>query len=196
MITDTITITLPPWVGEFLGADELFLPTAEERMRLVVTLARLNVERGSGGPFGAALFESESGRLVAVGVNLVVRGNCSILHAEMVALVLAQRMLGSFDLSGPGIPACQLVTSAEPCAMCLGAIPWSGVRHLLCGARGADVEEVGFDEGAKPAEWVETLERRGIRVVGDCCRDEAVAVLRQYAAAGGAIYNGGWASGS
>ena len=170
MNLNTITITLPPWVAEFLGSGEIFLPTPEERMRLVIALARLNV---------------------AAGVNLVTSGVCSILHAEMVALVLAQQVFKTFDLSVPGIPACELVTSAEPCAMCLGALPWSGVRRLLCGARGGDVEEIGFDEGDKPAEWVGTLERRGIKVVRDCCRDEAVAVLRQYAAQGGMIYNGG-----
>ena len=187
---NTITITLPPWIGEYLGSGETFLPTPEERVRLAIALARLNVERGTGGPFGAAIFEIESGRLVAAGVNLVTSGVCSILLAEMVALVLAQQVFKTFDLSVPGIPACELVTSAEPCAMCLGALPWSGVRRLLCGARGGDVEEIGFDEGDKPAEWVGTLERRGIKVVRDCCRDEAVAVLRAYATRGGVIYNG------
>ena len=191
MQMETITITIPPWVRKFLGSAEIFLQTTEERMQLVIALSRLNVAQGTGGPFGAALFEMESGRLVAAGINLVASKNCSILHGEMVALMLAQRMLGTFDLGGPGIPACELVTSAEPCAMCLGAIPWSGVRRLVCGARGEDVEEIGFDEGTKPAGWVEALERRGIRVVGDCCRDEAVAVLRQYAAQGGTIYNPG-----
>jgi tRNA(Arg) A34 adenosine deaminase TadA len=190
MQRDTITITLPAWMGKFLGSAEIFRQTTKERMRLVIDLSRLNVEQGTGGPFGAALFETESGRLVAAGVNLVTSENCSILHGEIVALMLAQRTLGSFDLGSPGIPACELVTSAEPCAMCLGAIPWSGVRQLVCGARGEDVEAIGFDEGAKPEEWVKSLEQRGIRVVRDLLRDEALAVLGSYTAQGGAIYNG------
>ena len=73
--------------------------------------------------------------------------------------------------------------------MCLGAIPWSGVRGLVCGARDADARGIGFDEGAKPTDWVEALESRGIRVRQDVCRDEAVAVLREYAENGGPIYN-------
>ena len=158
---------------------------AEERMGLVVELGRRNVEEGTGGPFGAGVFEMASGRLVAVGVNMVVHLNCSLAHAEMAAMALAQQKLSTYDLGGDGMPECELVTSTEPCAMCLGAIPWSGVRSLVCGARGTDAMEVGFDEGSKPADWVGTLERRGIKVV----RQEARAVLLQYKSMGGTIYN-------
>ena len=45
----------------------------EEKMRLAITMSRVNVEKGTGGPFGAAIFEAESGRLVSVGMNSVVR---------------------------------------------------------------------------------------------------------------------------
>jgi tRNA(Arg) A34 adenosine deaminase TadA len=65
--------------------------------------------------------------------------------------------------------------------MCFGVIPWSGVRHLVCGARGEDAEAVGFDEGTKPAEWVRSLDERGITVERDVLRDEAASVLREYA---------------
>ena len=68
-------------------------------------------------------------------------------------------------------------------------IPWSGVTRLVCGARAADAEAIGFDEGPKPRGWIAALERRGIAVVRDVRRADAVAVLRAYAAAGGAIYN-------
>jgi tRNA(Arg) A34 adenosine deaminase TadA len=189
MTRDTITVTLPPWVAEFLGAGVLICRSVEERMQLVIALSRLNILHDTGGPFGAAVFESESGRLVAAGVNLVVSGRCSVLHAEMVALMLAQQVLRTYDLGAPGIPACELMTSVEPCAMCLGAVPWSGVRRLVCGARGEDAEAIGFDEGTKPEGWGGELERRGIEVIRDCCRDEAVTVLREYGDAGGVIYN-------
>ena len=73
--------------------------------------------------------------------------------------------------------------------MCLGAIPWSGVRRVVCGARGADACAIGFDEGAKPADWVAALTGRGIEVLRDVLRDEAQAVLRHYAESGRNIYN-------
>lgn len=182
-----VTLRLPAWVEEFV-ADEVY-PTPEDRMRLAVELSRENVRRGTGGPFGAAIFERESGRLVAPGVNLVVNSGCSVFHGEMVAIMLAQKALKDFDLGGPGHPTHELVTSAEPCAMCLGATPWSGVRHLVCAARDEDARAVGFDEGAKVSDWVQKLEERGIAVTRDVLREEAVSVLREYAERGGEIYN-------
>jgi tRNA(Arg) A34 adenosine deaminase TadA len=156
-------------------------------MRFVIELARRNIENRTGGPFGAAVFEAATGRLVSVGVNLVETSNCSIAHAEMLALTLAQQAVGTYDL-GSGQTAYELVTSTEPCAMCLGAIPWSGVRRVVCGAHGEDAGAIGFDEGAKPGDWAGELRRRGIEVVRDVLREEAQAVLQQYAAGGGLIY--------
>jgi tRNA(Arg) A34 adenosine deaminase TadA len=185
-----IALRLPAWLEEVVSeAGSRGHAGGEERMRLAVELARRNIEQGTGGPFGAAVFEAQSGRLIAAGVNLVVAAGCSLLHAETVALLLAQKRLGSFDLGGAGLPALELVTSTEPCAMCFGAVLWSGVRRLVCGARGEDAEGVGFDEGPKPAGWVGELERRGIAVVRDVLREEAAEVLRRYAQGGGVIYN-------
>ena len=156
-------------------------------MAAVIALAEENVQRG-GGPFGAAVFDCVDGRCVAVGVNRVVAGRCSHLHAEMVALARAQQALGTHDLATAG--RFVLFTSVEPCAMCLGAVVWSGVARLVCGATGADAEGVGFDEGPKLADWPGALAQRGIRVRRQLLRPRARAVLRAYAAAGGLIYNG------
>jgi len=94
-----------------------------------------------------------------------------------------------FDLGAPGLSEHELVTSCEPCAMCYGAIPWSGVRRVVCGARGTDAEAIGFDEGPKPKKWASALEARSISVIQDVCREEAVAVLQEYKKRGGIIYN-------
>jgi tRNA(Arg) A34 adenosine deaminase TadA len=161
-------------------------------MQFVVELAATNVEKGTGGPFGAAVFERSTGRLVAIGLNAVESTNCSLAHAEMAALANAQHTLGNFNLGAEGMPEHELVTSCEPCAMCYGAIPWSGIRRVLCGARSRDAEAIGFDEGAKPMRWVAELKKRGISVVHDLCRKEAVAVLQHYKAGGGRIYGTRW----
>ena len=58
-------------------------------MRLAIELSRLNIQHGTGGPFGAAIFERETGRLLAPGVNLVTSLDCSVFHAEMVAIMVA-----------------------------------------------------------------------------------------------------------
>ncbi|MGQ0695812.1 MAG: nucleoside deaminase [Nitrospiraceae bacterium] len=158
-------------------------------MRFVIRLALTNVAMETGGPFGAAVFETKTGRLISIGVNLVAWTNCSLAHAEMVALANAQQAVGHFDLGAPGLPTLELVTSCEPCAMCYGAIPWSGVRKVLCGARAHDALAIGFDEGQKPRRWMAALNKRGIAVSRDLCRDEAVAVFQRYKQAGGHIYN-------
>lgn len=158
-------------------------------MQFVIELASTNVMKGTGGPFAAAVFETRTGRLIAVGVNLVASTNCSLAHAELVALANAQRAVHHFDLGAVGMPRHELVTSCEPCAMCFGAIPWSGVRRVLCGARSGDAETIGFDEGPKLKGWVAALEQRGITVVRDLCRREAVSVLQRYKKSGGIIYN-------
>jgi tRNA(Arg) A34 adenosine deaminase TadA len=187
-----IALPLPSWLEESLPPQDAVLADSEGRMRLVIELARQNVDRGAGGPFAAAVFDRETGRVVAAGVNLVTSLNCSVAHAEIIAIMLAQQRTGTYDLGSEGIRPLELVTSAEPCAMCLGAIPWSGVRRLVCGASEEDVSGIGFDEGAKPASWQRELEARGIEVVRNVCRTEAAAVLRRYADQGGIIYNARW----
>jgi tRNA(Arg) A34 adenosine deaminase TadA len=182
-----LVLRLPRWLRQGARPERERFASIEERMRFAVALAQQNIGNRTGGPFGAAVFEADTGQLISVGVNLVETSNCSLAHAEMLALALAQQALGTYDLGG-GETACELVTSAEPCAMCLGAIPWSGVRRVVCGAHGEDAGAIGFDEGAKPADWVGELRRRGIEVVRDVLREEARAVLQQYAAGGGHIY--------
>ena len=183
-----LTIRLPDWVEDCVKKSPAIFPAMEDRMNFVVDLSRQNIARETGGPFGAAVFDPD-GRLIAPGVNMVIPQNCSILHAEMVAMALAQKVLGRFDLSNGGCEKFSLVTSTEPCAMCFGAIPWSGVRRVVCGAARKDAEAVGFDEGPKPANWIAELKQRGIDVITDVCRETAAAVLRDYAASGGLIYN-------
>ncbi len=187
---DSIVLTLPEWMPRFIGEYGITPYTPEARMRLVIAMAAENVRNGTGGPFAAGVFDPVSGELVAPGVNRVVPLNCSLAHAEMIAIGLAQRRLGTFDLGSRHNTVLELVTTTEPCAMCLGAIPWSGIRRLVCGSTDADARAVGFEEGAKPADWIGHLEKRGISVTTGVLRDEAEKVLRNYAESGGLIYNG------
>ena len=159
----TATLQLPEWVGDFLGPRELVYSGPAERMRLAIDLSRANVQFGTGGPFGAAVFERDSGKLVAVGVNIVVSSAVSLAHAEMVALSLAQARLETFDLGSTDLPDHELVTSCEPCAMCFGAVPWSGVRRLVCGAREEDARSIGFEEGRKLKNWDDALRESSTR---------------------------------
>jgi tRNA(Arg) A34 adenosine deaminase TadA len=191
MTLTSITLTLPAWIEELAGDPERSYPDPRERMRLAIELARWNVQHGTGGPFGAAVFDLRTFRLIAPGVNRVMPESCSVAHAEIMALMLAQKRLGCFDLASPGLPPCELAASAEPCAMCYGAVPWSGVRRLAFGALGEDVTAIGFDEGYKPPDWMSALAARGIEVTAGLMREEARTVLQDYYRNGGMIYNTG-----
>ena len=182
----TLQISLPAWV-EPQVATWLPATTDAERMRQVIALARENVTRATGGPFAAAVFERATGKLVAAGVNSVTRLNNSVLHAEVLALMLAQARRGTFTLREP---ATELVTSCAPCAMCLGAILWSGVTRVVCGAGREDAHRVAFDEGPVFPESYRYLQERGIEIVHEVLRAEARAVLDLYRQQGGQIYNG------
>jgi tRNA(Arg) A34 adenosine deaminase TadA len=188
MLLTHLELDLPDWLAR--RAMPAALATDEDRMRLVLDLASRNVSEATGGPFAAAIVERESGRLVSVGVNQVVRTNNALAHAEILAIGLADRALGTYDLGDPALPRMQLVSSSQMCAMCLGAVVWSGVTGVMFATTARDViTTIGFDEGPTPARYAGVLEQRGIHVVAGVLRDEGLAVLRAYVEAGGPVYN-------
>ncbi len=182
-----VNIEYPDWVDSVVGWNTTY-SSDESRMRLAIDVSRANVERGTGGPFGAAIFE-DTGKLVAVGMNSVVRYNNCLLHGETMAMMMAQRVVGSFTLNAPHLPAHEMFTSCEPCAMCLGASLWSGVRRIVCGAARDDASRLNFEEGPVFPESYKYLEDRGIKIEHNFLREEARGVLETYRAKGGKIYN-------
>lgn len=183
-----IEITLPQWLAEYAKTYSQS-QCIEDRMQFVIHASQKNIDEKTGGPFAAAIFECQTGKLISIGVNLVTQQNLSILHAEMVAITLAQRKLATFDLSAKGLPAYELICTTEPCAMCLGAIPWSGVKRVITAAHDSDARAIGFDEGAKIADWQASLLTKGIEVIGDIGCTQARQVLQNYLHEGGLIYN-------
>lgn len=185
-----IVVDMPAWLEEEMARRPAVYPNLADRVMLAVDLSRLNVEHDTGGPFGAVVFEEETGKVVSVGVNRVVPCSVSCAHAEFGALSLAQQKLGTFDLGGPGMPAHQLVVNWRPCAMCYGSVIWSGVRSLVLAGSGAAVEEItGFDEGPLVDNWIEELNRRGISVLDNQNREAALDVFRKFRDSGKTVYN-------
>jgi tRNA(Arg) A34 adenosine deaminase TadA len=113
-----------------------------------------------------------------------VSQNCSVAHAEMMAIMIAQQRLSRSRMNeddGHYV----LATSSQPCCQCYGAMVWAGIDELLIGARSDDVEELTeFDEGPLPADWIGELERRHIAVRRDILRDQARTVLAAYGTTG------------
>jgi len=189
-LASTKLLTLPDWVPPFVKEWGPVGPDPEDKMRLAVALSAENVARQTGGPFAAVVYEASTGRVVSVGVNVVVPQRSSLAHGEVVALLLAQEALETHDLGRRDLPVLEMATTSQPCIQCYGAVIWSGVRRVLVGARASDVEaHVGFDEGPIPEDWVGQWARRGIEAVVDVLRGPACEVLRNYKSNGGHVYN-------
>lgn len=193
------SVELPPWLAA-IASGPIQLPAGDDaRMEWTLALARRNVNEGTGGPFAAAVVDEAIGECIAVGVNLVVSAGMSIAHAEAIAIMLAQLKTGNFDLAGVPSKKYTLFATGQPCIQCFGILWWSGVRKLVCAARGEDVESItGFREGPLPANWPQLLSERPdlpIQVVRDVRREAACDVLRSYMAAGRPIYNPGSTAG-
>lgn len=183
-------LDLPDWAVAELNDLPTHFATLEERMAVVIEFSRMNFQRQTGGPFAAGIFERDSGKLVVIGVNRVVPFHCSSAHAEVMALSLAQKLLGVYDLGAPGLPAYQIVVNWRPCAMCFGAVLWSGVRSLVIAGDGPELEEItGFDEGPIHPEWRRELETRGIELRRDVLRDEAIAAYEEFSTSREFVYN-------
>lgn len=189
-LATSATLALPDWLVRRLEALPAALPDQGDQIELVLELSRKNFEHDTGGPFAALVAESATGKLVSVAVNRAVPLACSSAHAEVMALTLAQQSLGGFDLGGPGVPAHTLVVNWRPCAMCFGAVLWSGVRSLVtAGGGGVLTELTGFDEGPLVENWESELGSRGIRVADSVAQDRALDVMRAFSRSGRAVYN-------
>ena len=117
------------------------------------------IAKGSG-PFLAAVID-EKGNIISKTANSVVSEGCSNNHAEMNAIKMAQKSLGTYDLSKHNL---SLYVTSEPCMMCIGGIMWSGIKAVYYGVPSQRVEEItGFDEGFKP-NWFEEFKNRAISV--------------------------------
>jgi tRNA(Arg) A34 adenosine deaminase TadA len=121
-------------------------------------LADRNVAAG-GGPFGALVVHD--GRTVSTGINRVTTDLDPTAHAEVTAIRGACRALGRFALTG-----CTLVTSCEPCPMCLTSALWARLDRIVYAADRDDAARAGFDDRAfydlmaRPREmWPVSVER-------------------------------------
>jgi guanine deaminase len=105
----------------------------------VSALSELNVINGTGGPFAALVVRN--GEIIAEGTNRVLADQDPTAHAEVVAIRNACKVLGNFQLDD-----CLLISSCEPCPMCLGAIYWARPKAVyFCNDR-VEAAEIGFDD--------------------------------------------------
>lgn len=193
-LATAVTLDLPDWLNDELADVPDEIPAVADRVALVNRLADRNWREGGGGPFAALVAERATGRIVSVGVNVVLASNISLGHAEVTAIGTAQARLGAWDLGGAGLPEHELVVNWRPCVQCYGAAMWSGITSLVLAGHGSECEDLTtFDEGPMIDTWVEAFEQRGISVTLDVAKPDAVRVFEAYrdavAAGGAVVYN-------
>jgi tRNA(Arg) A34 adenosine deaminase TadA len=103
------------------------VPLTDDDLRLLraaIALSARAAERGNQ-PYGALLAD-DGGRILLEAENTQVTGRDCTGHAE---LNLLRDAGGRF--SADLLARCTVYASGEPCAMCAGAIYWSGVRRVV-----------------------------------------------------------------
>jgi guanine deaminase len=108
-------------------------------LQKALDLSRQGMDSGQGGPFGCVVVKD--GRILAEGCNRVTSEMDPTAHAEVVAIRMACRELGHFQLEG-----CSLFCSCEPCPMCLGAIYWARPQDVYYASTREDAAAAGFDD--------------------------------------------------
>ncbi len=107
-------------------------------MDKAIDVADQGVLKGNS-PFGSCIVKG--GRVVAAAHNTVLTRKDATNHAEMNAIRLACKRLGSHELRG-----CVIYSTTEPCPMCFAAIHWAKIDAVLYGTTIADVKRLGFSE--------------------------------------------------
>jgi tRNA(Arg) A34 adenosine deaminase TadA len=123
-------------------------------------------------PFGALLATAD-GRIVLEAENTVVTEHDVTGHAETNLVRAASRRFEAGELAGM-----TLVTSCEPCAMCSGAIYWSGIGAVVYGLAETGLLALTGDDPenptlALPSRTVLSAGARTIEVTGPLLEDEA-----------------------
>jgi len=151
----------------------------EKFMRIAIELSEYNVKQGQGGPFGAVIVKD--GIVIAQSANKVIAENDPTAHAEISAIRLACRELGTYNLAG-----CEIYTSCEPCPMCLGAIYWAHIDKIYYANTKADAAAIGFDDHLIYNELACNMDKRKLPFI-QLLRGEALATFKLWQLLGSKI---------
>lgn len=154
-------------------------PYDEALLRRAFDVARRS-RAGGDHPFGSVLADREGRLIMEQGNGYTSEGGDRTAHAERL---LASRAARAHDL--PFLANCTLYTSAEPCAMCAGAIYWAGIGRVVYGqTEKALKEQTGAHEENPtldlPCGVVFAAGQRPTEVVGPMLEDEAAELQADF----------------
>ncbi len=141
----------------------------EAWMRLAIEAAN-----ESGTAYGAVIVNQE-GNVVAKRGNTVKPDHDATCHAEMNALRTTHKISKSASLEGY-----TLITTVEPCSMCLAASLWSQIGTIVFGAGVEDVLNAGGDQIALPSEKLNQSSPKPLKLEGGVLHNECVELVNQH----------------
>jgi tRNA(Arg) A34 adenosine deaminase TadA len=148
-------------------------PTAQF-MKMALEEAEKNLVTRNGGPFGACIVSDS--RVVALTRNTVLETHDPTCHAEINAVRMASRTLGTHNLSG-----CIIYSTTEPCPMCFSAIHWARLDQIVYGTDIEDLQGLGFNELTLGNEEMKHCGGGHVVLVKGFLREECLALLERWA---------------
>ena len=135
---------------------------------------------GGDHPFGSLLAGPDGTVLREQGNGYRAEGEDRTAHAERLLSSWAARTL-PLDV----LARCTLYSSAEPCAMCAGAIYWAGIGRLVYGQSEAGLKQQTGDHPENPTldlpcRTVFTAGQRPTEVLGPLLEDEAAQLQAEF----------------
>ena len=156
-----------------LYANMVFMKRDDEALLRRAFAVAAKAREGGDHPFGSILADAEGKVLMEQGNGYTSEGNDRTAHAEKL---LASRAAKAYDAEF--LKHCTLYTSAEPCAMCAGAIYWAGIGRVVYGQSEKDLKLQTGDHAENPTldlpcHLVFEAGQRPTEVVGPLLADEA-----------------------
>jgi tRNA(Arg) A34 adenosine deaminase TadA len=145
----------------------------ESFLREAIALSKSAVANGDE-PFGSVLVKD--GAVILRAENSVFTGRDMTNHAELNLVKLAAK-----HYDAPFLAGCTLYTSTEPCAMCAGAIYWSGIGRMVFACSETRLGEIAGIGLNVPSRAVLQTGARNVAVVGPTnLEDEAAEVHQEF----------------
>ena len=145
----------------------------ESFMRTALLAARRGLVAGEP-PIGACLVKE--GEAIVTLNNAVISELDITAHAEMRVIREGCRQLRTLELSN-----CRLFVTLEPCPMCLAACHYAAISEVIYGARLEDMHALTANELMTSQSASLANDVPGIRIIGDCLRDESRSLLAEWA---------------
>lgn len=146
--------------------------TEAQAMKKAIRIARQGIESGQS-PFGSVILRD--GEVISACHNTVWQDGDPTAHAEVNAIRKAAAKLGTIDLTG-----CVILSTCEPCPMCLSAIHWARIDRVVFGATIDDASAAGFNELRMPAERLARMGGITLKVVQGSLRAECRQLFEEW----------------